>query len=368
MKHIKHFLLAAAVIFAAARCTDDKPAKRAVHRPSLDTDAPSIRIKMPGKDAIYYGDTIRMEVEPVTTGPEIKEVTAELVDAKKVIARSADGMLAIPTTLSGGGDFQLRIKATFKDGKESSRYKLLQVLAAEKPENWHFEVVNRYPHDSQSYTQGLVVHDGYVYEGTGTYGGSHLRKLDLKTGKVLLERKLPDAYFGEGIAIYQNKIYQLTYKAGKGFIYDLKTFDPQGEFSYNFLTSEGWGLTSHDSLLIASDGSEMLYFIHPEDFSVTGMLRVFDQNGSVTQLNELEYHNGKIYANIYTTARIVAIDPLTGRVTDNYTASGIMLKSEATPNMDVLNGIAFNPLNGNFLITGKNWSRLYEARPLRFDV
>lgn len=366
--YFRNILLALSIVIFTNGCSDEPSNSRALHRPSLDKERPAIRLKLNNDGTIYYGDTIIIDVEALKSENVLINATAAITDLHRVVASAKDGHLVIPTVKTGGGDFQLKIEASFENGKVGMRYKAIQVVAREKPENWHFEVINRYPHDSHSYTQGLFVLDGYIYEGSGTYGGSHLRKLDLKTGKVLRESVLPDAYFGEGIAHFDDKIYQLTYKASKGFIYDLNTFDKKGEFTYDFNTSEGWGLTSHDSSLIASDGSEMLYFIHPQDFSITGYLRVFNQNGSVNRLNELEYYNGKIYANIYTTARIVAIDPISGRVTDTYTASGIMLQSEATPNMDVLNGIAFNPLNGNFLITGKNWSTLYEVRPIPSDI
>lgn len=362
---IRSLSIAIVALLLITSCTDDKPSSgRTIDRPSLDKEAPAIRVKLKNKGTIYYGDTLQMDVEPLKSSLSLKNVTVEVVDDKSFRISSKDGHLKIPTQATGGGDFQLKIKAEFEDGSEGSRYKSIQVLAKEPAKSWNLEVLERYPHDGHSYTQGLLVYDGYIYEGTGTYGGSHLRKLDLKTGEVLQEKELSSDFFGEGITIFDGKIYQLTYKASRGFIYDLKTFEKTGDFTYTFNTTEGWGLTNNDTALVASDGSSMLYFIHPENFSINGYLRVFDENGSVEELNELEYYNGIIYANIYTTARIVAIDPKSGRVLNNYFANGIVLKSETTANMDVLNGIAFNPLNGNFLITGKNWSKLYEVRPI----
>ncbi len=361
----RSLFIALVALFFITSCTDDKPSSgRTLDRPSLDKEAPAIRVKLKNKGTIYYGDTLEMDVEPLKSSLTLKNVSVEVVDEKRIVASAKDGHLRIPTSKTGGGDFQLKIKADFENGSEGSRFKSFQVLSKTPARNWHFEVLRRFPHDSHSYTQGLLVYDGHIYEGTGTYGGSHLRKLDLQTGAVLQERELSTDFFGEGITVYRDKIYQLTYKASRGFIYDLKTFEKIGDFTYNFNTTEGWGLTNNDSALVASDGSSMLYFIRPEDFVTIGNLRVFDENGSVEELNELEYHNGIIYANIYTTARIVAIDPKSGQVLNNYYANGIMLKSETTSNMDVLNGIAFNPLNGNFLITGKNWSKLYEVRPI----
>lgn len=362
---IKSLLIAVIALFFITSCTDDKPSSnRAIDRPSLDKEAPAIRIKLKNSGTIYYGDTLEMDVEPLKSALTLKNVSVEVVDEKRIVASAKDGHLRIPTSATGGGDFQLKIKAEFEDGSQGSRFKTFQVLAKKPAKNWNFEVLQRFPHDSKSYTQGLLVYDGHIYEGTGTYGGSHLRKLDLQTGEVLQEKELSTDFFGEGITVFGGKIYQLTYKASRGFIYDLKTFEKIGDFTYNFNTTEGWGLTNNDTALVASDGSSMLYFIHPEDFTTIGHLRVFDENGSVEELNELEYHDGIIYANIYTTARIVAIDAKSGQVLNNYFANGIVLKSETTSNMDVLNGIAFNPLNGNFLITGKNWSKLYEVRAI----
>lgn len=362
-KFLLAFFLTAAIL---SGCGDDQPdSNRNVSRPSLDKDKPAIRVKMKNQGTLIYGDTIVMDIESVKSAHVLESVSVELVDQDRVVATANDGHLVIPTSKTGGGDFRIRIKGNFEGGQTGSRYKMLHVVAPEPPQSWHFEVLDRYPHDSKSYTQGLLVHDGYIYEGSGTYGGSHIRKQELRTGKVLKEKKLSSDFFGEGITVFEGKVYQLTYKAARAFAYDLETFENVGEFPYNFNTSEGWGLTNNDTALIASDGSAMLYFINPDDFRTVGHLRVFDTNGSVNQLNELEYHNGLIYANIYTTARIVAIDPESGMVVQSYSAAGIMRRSEATANMDVLNGIAFNPLNGHFLITGKNWSTLYEVRPVK---
>lgn len=344
-------------------CVDDSPT-RTIDRPSLLKSSPGIKVDIKNKGSVNYGDTIYMKVYPAKDDLKLANVVVELIGANRILTASEDGNIKIATTNSGGGNLRFKIEAEFTSGEKSNRYKDITVISPEKPNNWGFEVVERYPHNAHAYTQGLLVHDGYLYEGTGQYGTSKIMKTELTTAKVLKEKNLSADYFGEGITIFDNKIYQLTYKAAKAFVYDLNSFENIGEFRYTFKTTEGWGLTNNDSLLIASDGSEMLYFIRPDDFSIQSTLQVFDENGSVENVNELEYHNGVIYANIYTTARIIAIDAKTGRVLDNYNARGIMLQSETTSDMDVLNGIAFNPLNGNFLITGKNWSKLYEVRPI----
>lgn len=348
-------------------CGDETPT-RTIDRPSFKKSSPAIKVEIDQKGTINYGDTIYMKVYPAKEDVILSKVVVELVGTNKVLAESTDGNLKIATINSGGGNLRFKIEARFTSGETSNRYKDITIVSPEKANSWGFEVIERYPHNAHAYTQGLLVHNGFLYEGTGQYGTSKIMKTELTTGKILKEKSLSSDYFGEGITIFDNKIYQLTYKAGKVFVYDLDSFEKTGEYRYNFKTTEGWGLTNNDSLLIASDGSEMLYFLNPDDFSIQSTLQVFDENGSVQNVNELEYRNGIIYANIYTTARIVAIDAKTGRVLDNYNARGIMLQSEATTDMDVLNGIAFNPLNGNFLITGKNWSKLYEVRPVPANI
>ncbi|NEN22203.1 glutaminyl-peptide cyclotransferase [Cryomorpha ignava] len=351
------------IVALLCSCNNDSPT-RVIDRPSLLKSSPAIKVEIENRGSVNYGDTIYMKVYPVKDEITLAKVVVELIGTNRILAESTDGNIKIATINSGGGNLRFKIEAEFSSGEKSNRYKDITVVSPEKANNWGFEVVERYPHNAHAYTQGLLVHDGFLYEGTGQYGTSKIMKTELTTGKVLKEESLSSDYFGEGITIFDNKIYQLTYKAGKAFVYDLSSFETTGEFRYSFKTAEGWGLTNNDSLLIASDGSELLYFINPEDFRIVSTLQIFDENGSVENINELEYRNGIIYANIYTTARIVAIDAKTGRVMDNYNARGIMLQSEATADMDVLNGIAFNPLNGNFLITGKNWSKLYEVRPI----
>ena len=341
---------------------------RVLQRPSLGQSGPGIKVEIENKGAVAYGDTIYMEVSPAKDDEKITKVTVEIVNGNRVIAESSDGNIRIPTLKSGGGNLRFKIQAEFASGEKSNRYKNVKVVAPEAPGNWDFEVVARYPHSEHAYTQGLLIHDGYIYEGTGTYGASKIMRSDLKTGKILKEKALSSDYFGEGITIFDNKIYQLTYKAAKAFVYDLDSFEKINEFVYHFQTAEGWGLTHNDTSLIASDGGASLYFLDPNDFSIQKTIEVFDENGSVLNVNELEYRNGVIYANIYTSARIIAIDSKTGMVLDNYTARGVVMQSEATPDMDVLNGIAINPLNGNLLITGKNWSRIYEVRPIPASI
>jgi len=224
-----------------------------------------------------------------------------------------------------------------------------------------YEVLNAYPHDPQAFTQGLVFHDGYLYESTGLYGESSLRQVDLETGEVLRQVDLSDEYFGEGLALYDEKLFQLTWREGTGFIYDLEDFSLIDQFSYQ---TEGWGLTYNGKRLIMSDGSNMLYFLDPDSLQITGNIEVTFMGEAVVRLNELEYVRGEIYANIWQTDTIARIDPQSGDILGWIDLSGILPEDLRTPETDVLNGIAFDQENDRLFITGKRWPRLYEIRLL----
>jgi glutaminyl-peptide cyclotransferase len=219
-----------------------------------------------------------------------------------------------------------------------------------------YKVVDIYPHDKDSFTQGLVYDKGILYEGTGGYGASSLRKVDLETGKAQKQIHLPPWIFGEGIALWKDSIIQLTWRSQLGFVYNKESFARTGNFTYK---TEGWGLTSDESHLIMSDGSDVLYFLDPETFKVQEQVRVKDSRGFVRGLNELEYINGEIYANIWTSNEIAIISPKTGEVRAWIDLEG-MLPEEDRAGANVLNGIAYDPLNDRLFITGKLWPKLFE--------
>lgn len=227
-----------------------------------------------------------------------------------------------------------------------------------------YEVVNTYPHDPQAFTQGLIFHNGYLYESTGLYGESSLRKVALETGEVLQQVDLPPHYFGEGLTLWGDTLLQLTWLEGTGFIYDLEDFSELGRFAY---ATEGWGLTHDGAHLIMSDGSANLYFLNPGDFQVINRVEVTYQGKAVEQLNELEYINGEVFANIWLTDEIVRIDPETGTVKGWIDLRGILPDELRTPSTDVLNGIAYDPDTERLFITGKNWPLLYEIRLVPVD-
>jgi len=225
------------------------------------------------------------------------------------------------------------------------------------PARWTYKVIKTFPHDTKAFTQGLVFEDGFLYEGTGLYGKSELRKVDLETGNVLKQHKLPDEYFGEGMTIFGDRIIQLTLKSRTGFVYKKDTFELLREFSY---PTEGWGLTHDGKYLIMSDGTPMLYFLNPETFKQNHKIMVLDKNSPVWGLNELEYIDGQIYANVWPTKRMVKIDPETGEVIGWIDMEGI-LQDHNEP-VDVFNGIAYDPAGRRLFVTGKFYPKIYEIK------
>ncbi len=224
-----------------------------------------------------------------------------------------------------------------------------------EPVQFTYDVVNVYPHDESAFTQGLVFEDDMLYEGTGLYGYSSLRRVDLETGTVIQIHDLPNQFFGEGITIFGDKIIQLTWKSRIGLVYDKNSFELLQEFEYS---TEGWGITHNGSMLIMSDGTAILYFLDPETFQTVGQIQVHDED-PVTLLNELEYIHGSVYANIWKEDKIVIINPHTGQVTGWIDLTGIrdLLNQET---IDVLNGIAFDQEEDRLFVTGKWWSKLFE--------
>lgn len=218
-------------------------------------------------------------------------------------------------------------------------------------------VVKTYPHDPKAFTQGLEYYEGFLYESTGEYGESTLRKVNLDTGRVFKKLDLAPKYFGEGLTIFHRKIYQLTWQTKTGFIYDLG-FRRVGEFHYN---TEGWGLTHDEKSLILSDGTNRLQFVDPLTFAVTKTLEVYAGAEAVVNLNELEYIDGEIFANIWHSSRIARIDPASGQVRSWIDLKALAQKEQHDPE-SVLNGIAYDAQKKRLFVTGKNWSEIAEIK------
>lgn len=227
---------------------------------------------------------------------------------------------------------------------------------------WTYEIVNTYPHDTSAYTQGLIWHDGALYESVGQYGRSNLRKVELESGKVLRRAEVPEEFFAEGMTLLKGKLFQLTWQEHKGFIYDPNTFSKIGEFTYE---GEGWGLTQDGKSLILSDGTNQIRFLNPDNFRVERAINVFEDNDPsrpLREINELEYVKGEIYANVWQTDQIIRVDPKTGKLLGVVDLSGILPGKRLDEVDDVLNGIAYDEKNQRLFVTGKRWPKLFEIR------
>lgn len=229
-----------------------------------------------------------------------------------------------------------------------------------------YNIVNTYPHDAAAFTEGLEYHDGMLYESIGQYGKSDVRTVDLTSGKVLKATRMDNKYFGEGMTLLNGKLYQLTYREGKGFIYDAKTLKQTGTFAFG--TAEGWGMTNNGTHLIFNDGGNVLYFMDPATTQVVKQLRVTDERGPVNQVNEMELINGYIYANQWMTDLILKIDTGTGKVVGRADLTTLRQQAGIPPftgredGPDVLNGIAYDATGNRIFITGKNWPKLFEVK------
>ena len=223
-------------------------------------------------------------------------------------------------------------------------------------------IVNKVPHDFNAYTQGLVFSDGFLYESTGRRGQSSLRKVNPDDGAVITLYSLAEEFFGEGITIFEEKIYQLTWQSYTGFIYDKSTFLLMEEFFYN---TEGWGITHNGKELIVSDGTSTLYFLDPVTFEILRQITVTDDKGPVQNLNELEYVNGEIFANVLYSYRIARIDPNIGKVVGWIDLTGILSNERIDYSIDVMNGIAFDSTADRLFVTGKLWPQVFEIRLIK---
>jgi glutamine cyclotransferase len=225
-----------------------------------------------------------------------------------------------------------------------------------------YRVINNYPHDKEAFTQGLVFDNDFIYEGTGLYGRSSIRQTRLETGEIIRQHNLSSSYFGEGITIYQDKIFQITWKSHQGFIYNKSNLKPLDTFE---IKTEGWGLTHNGTTLVLSDGTAFLYFLDLTTFEEVKVLEVIDQNIPIKQLNELEYVNGKIYANVWHSEKIAMINPKTGQVSGWIDLAGLQDYLEDNTSIGELNGIAFDTENERLFVTGKLWPQVFEIEIIK---
>lgn len=305
------------------------------------------------KKLLFSGDTITFEISsknnktPDSVHVIIDGNTYPFYKANQCTIYT-DGMLM--------GDKTATIQTFYKGTKETN-LRSLRIYSDLVPAQLGYKVVATYNHDADSYTQGLQYEQGKFYESGGLYGESSLRYVDVKTGNV--ERSIPidSMYFAEGLTLVGDSLYQLTWRENTCFLYDKHSFNKLGIFP---LQTEGWGICYDGTYLIVSDGSEYLYFYNPKTFTLHHKISVFSNVGAISQLNELEYIEGFIYANVYQTDKIVKINPSNGKVAAEIDFSGL-LPEQYREDVDVLNGIAWNSTNDHFYITGKLWPKLFEV-------
>ena len=263
------------------------------------------------------------------------------------------------------GKHKLKVMAYHDDGTIGLVSTYVNVKTNLSPVQYSYEIVNAFPHNRQSYTQGLFYHEGFLYEGTGQRGESSLQKVKLENGEALEVKNLEQKYFGEGITYAKGKIIQLTWNAKKVFVMNPVTFEQEDSFEPNTTNNQGWGITTINNELVISDGTNVLTVLDADNYSKKRIIEVYDNVGMVTNLNELEYINGKIYANVWLTDRIVIINPVTGRVEGNINLATILSKKDLLKmnrQDDVLNGIAWDSINSRLFVTGKRWPKLFEIK------
>jgi glutamine cyclotransferase len=254
------------------------------------------------------------------------------------------------------GRLALRVVAFSPVSKPQTVSLFVSLLSDITPVTYRYKVVKSYPHDRHAYTQGLVYDDGYFYEGTGQQGQSTLRKVEAATGKVVSQVNLEGSLFGEGVALLDDRIYQLTWTTKVGFVYDKKTLTQLNKIYYQ---TQGWGLTTMDNKLVMSDGTNVIRFLDA-DFNVLSSVEVWDNKGIVDSLNELEMIDGELWANIWQTDHIARIDPMSGKVLGYVELANILPREDHSQEADVLNGIAWDAANKRLFVTGKYWPRLFE--------
>ncbi len=331
-------------------CGDSKSGREKIFSPRVKKET---KVVTPSQNQrIVRGDDLIVEISS-NEGIGIDSMTVSLGSQQMSTSKSS---LKIDFPNRKVGAWKLKTEIFFNNTSETHYTKVI-VLPENAPEELTYEVVNRFPHDPDDYTQGLLVNDGFLYESTGQEGESAFKKKNLTTGEAISAVNLSDDFFGEGLALLNDEFYQLTWKAGKGFVYN-KNMEQIRTFSYQ---SEGWGIASFNNQLIMTSGEEKIFFIEPRSFTINKEIEVYDNNGKVDSLNEIEVIDGLIYANVWLKDIIVVIDPETGEVLQRIDCSGMLSKSEQA-DADVLNGIAYDQATNRIFVTGKYWPTLFEIK------
>lgn len=300
------------------------------------------------------GEIIEIELT-LKDGIEADSVVLFVGDSRKELNDNKYSFVSDASMSLGNTEFSFEV---YSGGEKQTRLGSYILLPTQNPIAYGYKVEQSYPHNEDHYTQGLIFAQGTLYEGTGMNGESMLAQVDLLSGKKVRSTNLDDKYFGEGITLLDGKIYQLTWQAEKAFVYDINTFELIKELSYK---GEGWGLTTDGSVLYMSNGSNKITVRDPEDFSILRTIEVYTPNGQLSYLNELEWIEGEIWANVYTRDVVARIDPSTGLVKGYIDFTGILPESARTPRSEVFNGIAYDSRSKSIYVTGKYWSKLFEV-------
>ncbi len=258
------------------------------------------------------------------------------------------------------GNKVLRAQVQYED-KSFELTKKIKVLSDKAPELYTYEIINEYPHDIEAFTQGLEFHGEFLYEGTGQNGTSSLRRTNLETGKILKKIDLDYNYFGEGITVLGDTIYQLTWKGNTGFLYSADEMEKIGSFQYG-KSREGWGLCNDGEVLYKSDGTEKIWMLNRKTLAEEGYIEIVTDKSLFNKANELEYVNGKIYANVWQKESMMIIDATSGAIEGVVNLGGLKDQVIKHSKLNVLNGIAYHPERKTFFVTGKNWSKIFELR------
>lgn len=315
---------------------------------------------IPQSQNYIYGNDVSVRVQTKLKNGEIDNI--KLFYENNLLKETSELDFTVSDLqLNKLGRNTLNVIATKTDDVNNSRSVTVNVVSDVQPKKYSYTTVKDYPHNRKFFTQGLEFYNGFLYEGTGENGSSGLFKVNLNNGNILMQHLLDEKYFGEGITILNDKIYQLTYRAQKGFVYNLSDFAVIDSFT--FKSREGWGLTNDGKYLIMSNGTHELTWLDPTDFSEVKKVQVANNRGIINYLNELEYINGTIYANVYTTNLIVQIDPETGKVLSEINLEGILnMYTTSGDSIDYLNGIAYDKETNRIFVTGKWWPRLFEIK------
>ena len=308
-------------------------------------------------EIIKKNDSIRINIISDSKEKYIKESTLLLnkdtFNFKNKINISTNNLLRY-------GRYNIKISTLFDDGSVENKSKNIFLYPDQKPKELEYELIKIITHDPETYTQGLLIDESkYLIESSGQYGKSFIKKVDMESNIIINKLMIDKKLFAEGITVYNDKLYMLTWKSNKGLILDKNTLELIGEFNYS---TEGWGLTTIDDNLVMSDGTEKLFFIDPKSFKINNYIEVYDNNGKVENINEMEYINDKIYANIYGKDIIVIINYKTGEVENIINLEGLLKRENYNTNIDVMNGIAYNLENESILVTGKWWPSMFEIK------